>query len=687
MADKTKSPKKESPELMEISTQESLLYLGINGNRLGFPVYHNPDELVQKKGLTIYRQMRDDDQIKAVLTLKKYAIMANPWTVVPASDEPKDIEVAEFVEDQFYWCPGVMEDYLMEIMTAIEYGFSITEIVYKVVESGKWKGKIGLKKLATREPFNYEFKMDEHGNLDPAGILFLGTKMEQYPTDKFIIYSYRKEGSNWYGQSDLKSAYRSWWSKEILIRFFNMYMERFGMPTTIGTYKKGLATTEVDKLKTVLNNIQAKYSITIPEDITISLLKDMPSGANFKDAIEMHNRFMARSMLMPDTIGYTEAQSGGFTMGKKQFDVFLWSLKKQARDLEENVIGEQLIKRLVDYNYDVDKYPSFQFQSLTDEDTEAKARIIRLGVDGGFINPEEPWVREYLNLPTASDEYPLGKQNIFMQNMLQGAPAGKPQPEGKAPAMGKKGTPKAEIPEEETWVSAMAPKKTEEKVEVRHAEVPVTVIERIIDVESSKELKELKHQIKKREEEVEKILKKQEKTKGFDEVLKKQEKEIKKLKNKLELERMKKNKIKLTVKQEKATGKKLDESVELVEIPTEPVQQLLAGLNWVVRCPYHSCGSQEIKVTEALRNGAIYECDTCNHMFKVLKDGDLYFFDDGKEEWVRQGDGTRPSYFTVRLKGREFKFASISEMKESLTEAREKGLEGSTKLEVEVTHG
>lgn len=631
----TKEPKKQVP-LGEISTQTSLLYAGI------MPLGYNPDDLVQKKGLAIYKKMREDDQVKAVLLMKKYAVLANPWTVVPASNEPQDKEVAEYIKDQFDGMEGIFEDALMNVLTALDYGFSVTEVIYKMVEEGKWKGKIGLKKLATREPFNYDFDYDEHGNLKPDGIKFQGTN--KYPQDKFIIFSYRKEFSNWYGQSDLRAAYRSWWSKEILIRFHNMYLERFGMPTTIGKYKKGTSPDQVTKLRTVIENIQTKYAITIPDDIIVELLQSGSQGeVQFHTAIEMHNKFIARSVLVPDLIGYTEHTGGGFALGKKQFDVFLWILKKLSRDIEENIVGEQLIKKLVDFNFTVEKYPQFQFQAITEEDTEAKARIVRLGVDGGFINPEEPWVRNYLNLPPLTEGFTLQKPQT-----VEGAPAGLPQPEGKEPAMGKKGQPGAEkgTPEEDLWVSALAPK--------MKAEEPVRIIERVIEVPDSKELKELRDTIKIQRKELSKLQEQGAYRKDLQEMFKKQEKAISKLQNKLEMVKLKKSQSKVVIREDSSSHEKLQET--LVDEPiltpkrsdTEPISQFLGGLNWVIRCPYPGCGSEDIHAEEEVRGGFIYSCDTCDHLFKVLKEGDVYFYDSGKEEWVRQGGGIRPSYFTYR---------------------------------------
>ena len=410
-------------DFREISLTGSKFY-----HSQGVPDY-NPDELVGRKGLEIYKKMRDDDQIKAVLTMKKFARLMTPWEISPASQDPMDVEIAEFIKVNFETLEGTFEDNLLNIFTALDYGFSLSEKIWYRIEKGKFAGKIGLRAIKTREPFYYQFESDNFGNLVKNGIVYTGpgdsvfeTKSEnvisnsitygrRLPVDKFIIYSYNREFSNWYGRSDLKGAYRSYWSKELLIRFMNIYMERFGMPTHVAKVPKNMSKPDKELLRTVLDRVQSKYSIVVPEDVAIELLTAGTGGeGSFRDSIEMHNKFISRSILVPDLMGFNTMTGGGsYALGKKHFDVFLWILQKLGRDIEETVIGEQVIKQLVDYNYsNVENYPKFKFESITAEGTATRANIVQMGVTGGFINPEEEWIREYLALPKRDEKYALG---------------------------------------------------------------------------------------------------------------------------------------------------------------------------------------------------------------------------------------------------------------------------------------
>ena len=64
----------QKPLLMEISSSESPLY-----EKSQFKPF-NPDDLYQKKGdYSIYDEMREDDQVKAVLVTQKQLMLNSGW--------------------------------------------------------------------------------------------------------------------------------------------------------------------------------------------------------------------------------------------------------------------------------------------------------------------------------------------------------------------------------------------------------------------------------------------------------------------------------------------------------------------------------------------------------------------------------------------------------------------------------
>jgi len=394
MAEEATLPK---PELDEISSSKSAIYAEYDITP------YNPDTLVGRKGIAIYDSLRLDDQVKAVLSTKKVARLSTPWKIVPYSNSEQDRMIADFIQWNFHQMNGTIESDLFEIMSALDYGFSITEIVWKIIENKRYKGKIGLKALKTRKPHNFELKTDGFDNLEYI-LQKAATENKKLDPGKFIVYSYQKEFDNWYGTSDLRAVYRNIFSKDVLIKFWNIWLERFPSPIILGFYPQGTPKTVRDNLLNMLKRVQIATAAVIPDNLEVDIKENASTGHDvFLQAIEFHNKSISRGILVPDLIGFTETTGpGSYALGKKHFDVFLLILDRLGKEIEEPILLEQLIKRMVDYNWRVEGYPEFKWDTLSEENVEAKAKILTMLVAAKLIDPSEEWVRSYLGLPSSS---------------------------------------------------------------------------------------------------------------------------------------------------------------------------------------------------------------------------------------------------------------------------------------------
>lgn len=406
--------KSTSPPMGEIASDPSIAATSLRNSIQQY----NPDSLINRKGYQIIDKMRLDEAVKSAITLKKQAVIAPGWIIEPASDDAKDIEIAEFIEYCLEKMQGSVSNMLMQLLLALDYGFSINEEIWKIFEEGPHKGKVGLKAIKSKKPHYYDFKIDPFGNLDKNGIVVNGfyNGSQELPTNKFIIYTYQKEFSNWYGQSDLRPAYRSWWSKDALIKFWNIYLEKFGQPTAWGKHRQGDSTGRSD-LQNILNQLQTSTNIVSTiGDFEIELLEGKRSSTgDYKEALHYHDRGIARSILIPDRLSEA-GEIGAFSQALVHFDVFLWVVKCLRIDLEEICMGEQLIRRLVAFNYsDVEELPKFKFKSLTDEQTIELAKTFADVVQKGAILPtfeDENKIREILGFPEKTEEEPEEVQPV-----------------------------------------------------------------------------------------------------------------------------------------------------------------------------------------------------------------------------------------------------------------------------------
>jgi phage gp29-like protein len=256
--------------------------------------------------------------------------------------------------------------------------------------------------VKSKDPSTLGFELDEFLNLTGVVRLPLVGGPEPLAPEKFVIYTYMPQYENPYGRSDLRAAYKHWWSKDAILRFYNTYLEKYGSPTAKGTYRKGTTKQQQDDLLLVLDKIQQETAIVLPEDVTVELLEAQRGGeAGYLGALEYHDRQIAKAILGQTLTVDEGVRVGSYAQARVHLEVMRFQLEKLRRDLEESVVGEQIIRRLIDYNFPHGRRPRFSLGALEDRDIGALGDLVSKLIEGEVIAPKETWIREYLGLPGA----------------------------------------------------------------------------------------------------------------------------------------------------------------------------------------------------------------------------------------------------------------------------------------------
>jgi SPP1 gp7 family putative phage head morphogenesis protein len=414
--DRTQTRLEQGDVLKELAVAESSHFLS-----WGFNTFPNPDELVQKKGLIEYDKMRRDEQVTACQEAKIKSRLSTGYEIKVGLEGNKlSEELADFIRDQLDSIQGTFNAKLKDILTARYYGFSITEKVFEIIEQGRFEGKIGLKNLKTKPPFDYEFKTDEFRNL--LGIVNrntafrsvkgqderlhdVGSEGNPFPPSKFVIYSANKEFGNFYGQSDLRPVWKVWWSKNFVMKFYNIFLERFGMPAIVATYPDSVGQDQavLGVIDDMLTNYQAKSGFRVPEEVKIDLLEATRTGKpTYGEAIALYDLKIARGLLCPDMATQGGEKGGSFALSKQRFSLFVLILDEMGYEIEDVVMDDQIIKPLITMNYGTvptELLPHFKFNSISEENVEMKSKIIDILIKAEVVHPEEEWIRDFTNIP------------------------------------------------------------------------------------------------------------------------------------------------------------------------------------------------------------------------------------------------------------------------------------------------
>lgn len=367
---------------------------------------YNPDDLIIKKGYEVLDKMRTDDQVRAVMTMKKFARLAPGWDIRPASDAKNDVAAADFCRWNLQQLPGTFENRLLQLMSALDYGFSVGELnwEHKKEVGHKYNGKFVLGSLKFRRPHYIVFFQDEHGNLEEDGIgqeQRNGT-ITRIPTDKFLRYTYQEEFDNLYGQSDYRNFYREWWIKTVVLKFYAMYLERFPFPPTFAWYPPGASKKNINDLEDILERLQVASTGVLPQGYTLDQLEIPSTGAEiYKEALLEMNRGIIRGALCPELMA-SVGERGSYALGKKHFDVFLWIVTQLGKELNA-IVSEQLLTVMTQYNFDA-QIPAFVMQPPED-DLVARSKVLDILLKGQIIDPDEEWVRDYMDVPKKDQPY------------------------------------------------------------------------------------------------------------------------------------------------------------------------------------------------------------------------------------------------------------------------------------------
>nr|DAI22387.1 MAG TPA: portal [Caudoviricetes sp.] len=267
--------------------------------------------------LSLYEQVLSDEEVKRTFSQRQDALVSKEWVVEPASDEVQDIQAADFIRN---WVNEVGFDRITKMMHyGIFYGYAVAELIYRVNEDGKYVADI---RVRNRRRFRFT----------PKGELRLLTRDNQTtgidcPAPYFWTFCTGSDHDDEpYGIGLAHWLYWASMFKRNGVKFWLIFLEKFGMPTALGRYPKNASPTDQQKLLESLYAIQADSGIVLPEGMPIELLSAERSGTgDYKALYDTMNETIQRVVL-------GQTSSSGGTAGRLGND-----------DLQEKVL-ESIIK-------------------------------------------------------------------------------------------------------------------------------------------------------------------------------------------------------------------------------------------------------------------------------------------------------------------------------------------------------
>lgn len=377
------------------------------------------DSVLQSRGsgdYKIYSEVLRDDQVISCFGQRRLAVLSKDWNVEAGGKSRADKSAAAYLKEQL---ENVRWDNSTGMMLyGIHYGFAVAEGMY-----ARDGSTIALDDIKVRDRRRFGF--------DSTGRLRMRTqanpKGELMPDRKFWAFSTGADhDDNPYGVGLAHWLYWPTFFKRNGLKYWLLFLEKFGQPTAKGEYGPSAKREEINRLLQALAAISTDTGIAVPEGMKIELLEAARSGT--ADYVALYDRMDAA--IAKVILGQTASTQG--TPGKLGNDELQGDVRTDLIAADADLICESfnrgLGRWLTEWNFPNAVPPRVYRNVQPDEDSAKRAQRDKNIFDMGF-KPTLQYVQE--NYGDGWEEQPR------LDNALPAAdkPADTPLPTAAAPGV------------------------------------------------------------------------------------------------------------------------------------------------------------------------------------------------------------------------------------------------------------
>ncbi|MGV3617924.1 MAG: phage portal protein family protein [Fimbriimonas sp.] len=419
------------------------------------PAYRDPDFGVTDQDI---RAMRRDAAVISALDTLTLGVLADGITISPAMaqvpqwrreraagvtdpaerqaifDGESSAETARFLRGQIATMEGELLDVAENLLEGMCYGWQSAEAVYRYIELGPDKDKLGLRSLTAKPRSQMTPILDKAGRIvgflahapAGAGAIVPGgdvTKSPNFvPALKFATYIHRPRPGQPLGQCLLAPAYNPWFVKVKILPDFLRYLKQFASPAIIGKLPpgavdeilrnaQGIPMTDASGQPITKKAVQVLLGhligwlnssvLALPHGTEVDLVKSEGNGEAFREAGDWFDRQIHLAILgTPQASLEAQAESRS-SKGVAQ-DLLGLRIRYIRRRLGNALTdGVAWPLTVVNYGERMAPYvPKILLASAEQQDQLAKVEAYTKAKAGGLIYPtQEPWVYDDLGWP------------------------------------------------------------------------------------------------------------------------------------------------------------------------------------------------------------------------------------------------------------------------------------------------
>lgn len=323
-----------------------------------------------------------DDTVRACALQRIHGITARAWEVVVTDEGPCSQEVAgRFRQniERLEWDRITAQMLRAGIFT----GRTVAEVLWTVEGS-----QVSIADIAVRDSARFGF--------DGAGQLRLRTLHnpspgQQLPERKFWVCRFgAAHADDVWGHALAGDLYWLVWLKRHALRFWSVYLEKFGTPTVLGRYPVGTQPDEQQRLLDALAAIERDSTIIVPEGVQVQLLEAMRGGAaDHAGFVQLIDRAITKAIL--GQTATVEGQAGRLGASDEQ-DRARAAIQQSDADTLSASFNTSIARWWCDFNYGTAQSAPQLWRVFDHEGTAERLERDRAIFDMGF-RPSIDYIR------------------------------------------------------------------------------------------------------------------------------------------------------------------------------------------------------------------------------------------------------------------------------------------------------
>lgn len=421
-----------------VNVQPNLSEIGLTGlkrDETGYVYEEFLPALQGTKALQVFKEMRDNDPVVgSTLHAIEMVVRQIPWYVEPAGNGNEDKRNAEFLEECRNDMSHTWDDFIVETMTMVPFGFAWFEIVYKKrngaqdrpgdssrFEDGRW----GWRKFAIRSQDSLDrWDFDNRGGVSAMWQRpWPDFDERRIPIVRSLHFRPSSHKNNPEGRSSLRNAYRPWYFKRRIEELEGIGIERdlAGIPMawvspeilspTATAEQKALLSSIKDMVKNIRLDQQVGVVLPAQYDERGNLLFKLellgsPGSRQFNTDTVLQRLDQRIAMtLLADFILLGHQSVGSFALASSRTNLFAQATNAWV-DAVEEVINRHAVPRLFRANgIRMDKLPEIRHGDISTPNLGEIAAFIAQTAGAGMPwfpdDRLEDWIRSMAKAPSA----------------------------------------------------------------------------------------------------------------------------------------------------------------------------------------------------------------------------------------------------------------------------------------------